>query len=402
MSKNTFLNALELLTAFSGDRAKKFEQFFQFSNDNKIVDVQIYAVGTEDTSVQYSSKWGVWKQTNNILRIKTKDGYEGVSGVTSNNEGKFTDKHLLELESIASVLLDLESLDPLEVQKIIKTHRPNLSDESLSSIDIALWDLAARKASIPLYKLLGGERDSIQAYASLPFYDSLPAYIKAVNDYSKLGLLTFKFHAWGLIEEDSKLINLIQKEFAETRYKFMLDLEGEYDFDEALKLGQIMDENLFIWLEAPIDESLLEQYRDLRSRIKIPITADGFNMYSSDFIKQGIEIGSWDAGRFDATTIGGISKALELLIISNDANLPIEIQSWGHSLAQATNLHLIFANERTRYFEIPMPKEAYEFGMKNGILFKDGEVYATMDHGLGINVDWDKLSTADYYIKTRG
>jgi L-alanine-DL-glutamate epimerase-like enolase superfamily enzyme len=262
--------------------------------------------------------------------------------------------------------------------------------------------LAARKASIPLYKLLGGERDSIQAYASLPFYDSLPAYIKAVNDYSKLGLLTFKFHAWGLIEEDSKLINLIQKEFAETRYKFMLDLEGEYDFDEALKLGQIMDENLFIWLEAPIDESLLEQYRDLRSRIKIPITADGFNMYSSDFIKQGIEIGSWDAGRFDATTIGGISKALELLIISNDANLPIEIQSWGHSLAQATNLHLIFANERTRYFEIPMPKEAYEFGMKNGILFKDGEVYATMDHGLGINVDWDKLSTADYYIKTRG
>ena len=132
----------------------------------------------------------------------------------------------------------------------------------------------------------------------------------------------------------------------------MLDLEGEYDFDEALKLGQIMDENLFIWLEAPIDESLLEQYRDLRSRIKIPITADGFNMYSSDFIKQGIEIGSWDAGRFDATTIGGISKALELLIISNDANLPIEIQSWGHSLAQATNLHLIFANERTRYFEM--------------------------------------------------
>ena len=69
------------------------------------------------------------------------------------------------------------------------------------------------------------------------------------------------------IPEEWYYKNIIQKEFAETRYRFMLDLEGEYNFDEALKLGQIMDENLFIWLEAPIDEGLLEQYRDLRSRV---------------------------------------------------------------------------------------------------------------------------------------
>ncbi|MGI9271330.1 MAG: enolase C-terminal domain-like protein [Woeseiaceae bacterium] len=56
-------------------------------------------------------------------------------------------------------------------------------------------------------------------------------------------------------------------------------------------------------------------------------------------------------GRFNATEVGGISKALELLMIANDAGLPIEIQSWGHSLAQAASLHLMLANERTRYFE---------------------------------------------------
>ena len=125
-----------------------------------------------------------------------------------------------------------------------------------------------------------------------------------------------------------------------------------------------MDENLFIWLEAPIDENLLDQYKELRNRINVPITADGFNMYSSEFIKEGIKSDAWDSGRFDVTTIGGISKALELLMISNEANLPIEIQSWGHSLAQAANLHVILANELTKYFEIPMPKEIYEFGFK--------------------------------------
>ena len=86
-------------------------------------------------------------------------------------------------------------------------------------------------------------------------------------------------------------------------------------------------------------------------------------------------------------------------MIANDAGLPIAIQSWGHSLAQATNLHLMLANERTRYFEASMPKEAYEFGMKNGNLLDEGQVVAPEGNGLGIEVDWDNLAMADFYIK---
>jgi L-alanine-DL-glutamate epimerase-like enolase superfamily enzyme len=159
-----------------------------------------------------------------------------------------------------------------------------------------------------------------------------------------------------------------------------------------------LDKGLFDWLEGPIDDELLEQYKDLRSQLEVPIIPAGYKVYSPEFIRQGIEAGSWDAGRFDATEVGGISKALELLIIANDAGLPIEIQSWGHSLAQVANLHLMLANERTRYFEAAMPKEAYEFGMKNGNLLGLGMVLAPQRPGLGIEVDWVQLATADYYL----
>ena len=127
---------------------------------------------------------------------------------------------------------------------------------------------------------------------------------------------------------------------------------------------------------------------------------DGYSIYSPEFIRQGIEAGSWDAGRFDATKVGGISKALELLMIANDAGMSMEIQSWGHSLAQAANLHLVLANERTRYFEAPMPKEAFEFGVKNGNLLEWGRVVAPEGPGLGIEVGWDRLATADFYISS--
>ena len=84
-------------------------------------------------------------------------------------------------------------------------------------------------------------------------------------------------------------------------------------------------------------------------------------------------------------------------MIANDAGMSMEIQSWGHSLAQAANLHLALANERTRYFEAPMPREAFEFGMTNSILIERGRVVAPKGPGLGIEVDWDQLATADFY-----
>lgn len=72
-----------------------------------------------------------------------------------------------------------------------------------------------------------------------------------------------------------------------------------------------------------------------------------------------------------------------------------------HSLAQAANLHLMLANERTRYFEAAMPKEAFEFGMKNSISVDRGLVAAPDRPGLGINVEWDRLAAADFHAHSK-
>ena len=391
------MTAVELLTAFSGESAKQYAPIFRFSEQTRIVAVEIHAVGTESTTARYTDEPIAWKEVNNILRITTADGYEAISGVTTNDQGAFSDKHLIELQGVTPVLPALQTLDPVEVGAILDRTRPDLSDKARSSIDIALWNLAARKVGLPLYKLLGAKRHSIEAYASLPFYDSLPACVAAVEEYARLGFKTFKFHAWGQIEKDSQLIDMIQQTFSGTPYRFMMDFEAAYEFDDALSLGRKMDQKLFAWLEGPIDDVHLEQYAELRRKLAVPIIPAGKNIYSAEFIRQGIEKQSWDAGRFDVTVIGGFSKALELMIIANGAGLPIEIQSWDHSLSQVANLHLMLANERTRYFEAPMPKVAFEFGMKNGNLLKQGQIVAPEGPGLGIDVDWDRLDTADFY-----
>jgi len=123
----------------------------------------------------------------------------------------------------------------------------------------------------------------------------------------------------------------------------------------------------------------------------------GYDNYSKEFILEAIRKKSWDAARFDVTVVGGLTAAIERMIITEAAEIPVEVQSWAHSLGQAVNLHLMLANDRTSFFEAPMPKDVFEFATKNGNLFKNGKIEAPKKVGLGIEVDWDKLKTADYY-----
>jgi len=395
---DTSMNAIQLLAAYTGKAAEQYEPVFRYSNESRIVGFEIHAVGMDNTTARYSDQEPAWKEVNNILRIMTADGFEGVSGVDTYYQDEFSQAHALQLQGVIGDVLAINSVDPVEVSAMLKRAHPDLSGEVRASIDIALWDLAAGRANLPLSKMLGATRKSIEAYASLPFYNSLPEYVDAVNEYSRLGFRKFKFHVWGSIEEDLRLVKLIQQEFAETEFEFMVDLESVYDFEDAIRLGKQMDESLFFWFEAPINDELLDQYSELKKQLNVQIIPAGYNVFSADFIRQGTESGAWDAGRFDSTVVGGISQALELLIIANEAEVPIDIQSWGHSLGQAANLHLMLANNRTPYFEAPMPKSVFEFGMRNGNLLENDRAIVSAGAGLGISVEWDRLTSADFHV----
>ena len=395
------MSAVDLLTTFSGEDASRIEPAFRFSEASRITGVEIHAAGMESSALRYSGKEPAQRVVQNILRITTADGLEGVSGVDTYHEGAFSDAHLRELERVVPDLLRFQTLDPLEAGEELVRSYPDLVDAVRSSIDIALWDLASRRASCPLCELLGANRRSMAAYASLPFFETLEEHLAAVERYAERGFRTFKFHVWGSIEEDRRLVEALTKRFAGGDYRFMIDLEEKYDFEDAVRLGQQMDPELFVWLESPLNDEWVDQYASLREAISVPAIPDGNRRYSPDFIIQGIAANAWDAGRFDATQVGGLSTALELLIVANAAGLGVEIQSWGHALSQAANLHLALANERTRYFEAPTPMTTFRHGVKEGVQLADGMALVPDAPGLGLQVDWDELATADLYVRVK-
>ena len=82
--------------------------------------------------------------------------------------------------------------DPFDREKIWRdlNHRQRLnmgtmSDQLLMAVDLALWDLAGRSVSLPVYKLLGGFRDKVPAYASTMCGDDLEGGLATPQDYAR-------------------------------------------------------------------------------------------------------------------------------------------------------------------------------------------------------------------------
>ena len=73
----------------------------------------------------------------------------------------------------------------------------------------------------------------------------------------------------------------------------------------------------------------------------------------------------WDALRFDVTVAGGLTPSRKLVALAEGAGLWAELQSWGYTLIQAANLHLGLGVAGTGMFELPVPAEPHEYGVRN-------------------------------------
>ena len=173
----------ELLENFSGRDQECFQPIFNYDVDRRITGFEIYAIRNHATDAKFSLTWETWKQTNIILRLKTKDGYEGISCVTSFDVHEFNENHLKDLEKAIAVMISIHSIDPLVVSQRLESMIPDIGDLTKSSIDIALWDIAAKRADCTLADFLGAQRNKIYAYASLPCYQSIDLYLKNINNF---------------------------------------------------------------------------------------------------------------------------------------------------------------------------------------------------------------------------
>jgi len=363
--------------------------------DLTIERAEVFVVGPETPRYAWASDMTGQFMANTILRLVTRDGLEGVAGAAMSTSHGFD---LSVADTLRYLLPEVIGRSAMEREALwyrLRSLNTPLVPQAQSLVDIALWDLAARAAGMPLYRFLGGARSKVLSYASMPLLPSAEAYVDFVGELKAQGFKAVKFHCWCEIGRDLPMVHAVHRHHGGGDLAFMLDVEQRYDRKDALAAGRALDELGFAWFEAPLIDTDLIGYRDLRRRVGVPIIPAGNTILDLAMIEQAIRMGCWSAARVDATIAGGITPTRKIMGLAEASGMTVELQCRGYTLTQAANLHMMLAFANCLYFEQPAPYPAFEYGSLDAIRTdSEGYVHAPEGDGLGVRVDWEAVKRA--------
>jgi L-alanine-DL-glutamate epimerase-like enolase superfamily enzyme len=225
--------------------------------------------------------------------------------------------------------------------------RSGVATQALAAIDIALYDLKAKRAGLPLAKLLGSYRDSVKTYnTSGGFLNATLDEVKeratqSIND--GIGGIKIKV---GLPDSKEDLRRVAGvREHIGWDVPLMVDANQQWDRATALRMGRQLEEFNLIWIEEPLDAYDFEGHAHLAQVLDTPI-ATGEMLASVAEHKGLINANSCDIIQPDAPRVGGITQFLRLAALADERGLGL-----APHFAMEIHLHLAAAYPREPWVE---------------------------------------------------
>jgi L-alanine-DL-glutamate epimerase-like enolase superfamily enzyme len=225
--------------------------------------------------------------------------------------------------------------------------RSGVATQALAAIDIALYDLKAKRAELPLSKLLGAHRDSVRAYnTSGGFLNaSIEEVLSRATRSLEEGIGGIKIKV-GLPdgEEDLRRVRAVREHLGDG-VALMVDANQQWDRTTALRMGRRLEEFDLTWIEEPLDAYDAQGHADLARALDTPI-ATGEMLASVAEHERLIEARACDILQPDAPRIGGITQFLRLMTLADQAALDV-----APHFAMEIHLHLAACYPRETWVE---------------------------------------------------
>lgn len=285
-----------------------------------------------------------------FTEIRTEDGAEGIGFSYSKRAGG--PGQFAHAQEIAPELLGEDANDIARlVNKLIwagaSVGRSGLATQAIASIDIALWDLKAKRANLPLAKLLGAHRDSVQCYNTSGGFLHTPLEQVLENAEATLaaGIGGIKIKV-GHPDPQVDLTRVAAvSELLGSSIPLMVDANQQWSRSQALRMGRAFEDYQLGWIEEPLDAYDFEGHSALAASLDTPI-ATGEMLASVAEHSELIRHKSADIIQPDAPRIGGITQFLKLATLADQAGLDL-----APHFAMEIHLHLAASYPREPWVE---------------------------------------------------
>jgi L-alanine-DL-glutamate epimerase-like enolase superfamily enzyme len=338
-----------------------------------------------------------------LVRVYTDDGCIGLG------EG-FALGSLRSLAAIVDETLKplLIGQDPCNIERLwhlmyrstFRYGRRGLVMPAISAIDIALWDILGKVANLPTYKLAGGCRDSIPAYASGGYYlegKGMDALVGEAGRYVEQGFKFMKMKVGCMsVEDDMQRIREVQKTLGKG-VQLGVDANNAYDFNQALAIGRHLDECGIAFFEEPISSDFIDASVRLADQLDVPVA--GYETELTAFgMKDFITRRAIDVAQTDAIWGGGITECLKIAHLARSWGMKVIPHFSAAVVSLAANMHWGAMVSNCDWFELTQdPNPLRDELARNPIRVEKGAVI--LPEGPGLGIELNETVVKKYQIK---
>jgi L-alanine-DL-glutamate epimerase-like enolase superfamily enzyme len=255
---------------------------------------------------------------------------------------------------------------------------------AISAVDIALWDLRARRAKQPLWRYFGGYDPKVPVYAGgIDLEFPLAQLLEQADRFQKEGFRAIKMKVgrdnW---REDVDRVARMRDHLGDD-FPLMVDANMKWSADQAIRTARALTEYDLVWLEEPtIPDDVAGHARILRDG-GLPVAA-GENLHTLYEFKTMIGAGAVTFPEPDVCNVGGMTTFRKVAALAEAHNLPVTSHG-AHDLT----VHLMASAPNRSYME------AHGFGLEaylqEPLEIIDGFAIAPDRPGHGLTFDFDAL-----------